>query len=248
MTRFWGHTLTAASLTLAAASALPACAHDDATLFVHGVLAPPTPSGGTCVYNDEPTAEVINAGIVDAALTSSYTPQFLVGNTMIPQGNSSTPTSETSRIEITSAVIQVIDPKTNQTIEDATVLTSAEVEPASGVDPSYAGVNASIMDGAAIAHFAPTTPQSSSNIALVNVTFQGVTLGGQSVTSNVYQFPVNVCFGCLVSVPPTALTAGYCKGDAPSLSSASACVIGQDQVTDCQNCNALAYCKSLGPQ
>ena len=44
MNRFCGHTLSAAVLAVAAGAAIPACAHDDASIFVHGVLFPRTPT------------------------------------------------------------------------------------------------------------------------------------------------------------------------------------------------------------
>ena len=98
MNRFWGHTLSAAVLTVAAGTAIPACAHNDASIFVHGVLLPPTPNGNACIYTADPTAALINHGVVDGALTDNYSPEFLVGSTLIPKGNLATPDSETARL------------------------------------------------------------------------------------------------------------------------------------------------------
>jgi hypothetical protein len=246
MNRFWGHTLSVACLSVAAASAFPACAHNDGTFFVHNVLAPPTPSGGQCIYTPSPTSLFIPSGTVDAAVATSYSPVFLLANQMVPQGSPSLPAVESSRILVNSAIVQVVDPKTNATIENATVVTTSEIEPASGSSPSYALGAASIMDLAAITHFDPGAGSTGSNVALTYVQFVGETLGQQNVESNVYEFPVYVCHGCLVSVPATAQP-GYCKGAVAQTSNAVACSTGQDQVTDCQNCANLAYCRSLGP-
>jgi hypothetical protein len=228
--------LSVAATVVAAGSAAPACAHDDATLFVHGVLFPPTPSGGVCTYTVDPTAEGISIGLVDGALRNNYTPYFLLGSTLIPQGNPSTPNSETSRIEIMGATVQVVDPKDNSTWENNTVLMSAIIEPASGSEPSYSSLSANIMDAKAVAHFTPS--DFTTNLALVYVTFFGKTLGGQSITSNQYQFPVDVCNGCLVVVPPGAKS-GYCQGNIPVADSYAACELGQDQISDCQACYAV---------
>jgi len=241
MNRFWGHTLSVAGLAVAAASAAPACAHNDASLFVHGVLFPPTPSSGVCTYTADPTAAGLSRGLVDGALRDNYTPSFLLGSTLIAQGNSSTPDSETARIEIQGAIVQVVDPTDNSTWENNTVLASSIIEPASGTQPAYTAMSASIMDAKAIAHFTPTAASTGTgaagvtNLALVYVTFFGQTLGGQSLTSNQYQFPVDVCSGCLVTDPPGAL-AGYCQGEFPVATSAAACDVGQDQISDCQTC------------
>jgi hypothetical protein len=243
MNRFWGQTLSVAVLAVAAGSAVPACAHDDASLFVHGVLAPPPPSGNQCIYTADPTAAHISRGIVDGALRKDYSPEFLVGNTLIARGNPATPNSETARIEVQGAIVQVVDPKTNAQIENNTVLTSAIVEPASGAQPSYTALNASVMNENAIAHFAPTATPNSRQLALVYVTFFGQTLGGQSIQSNQYQFPVDVCFGCLVTVPPGA-PSGYCQGKLPLASSDVACELGQDQLADCQSCYTCKMCSN----
>jgi hypothetical protein len=239
MNRFWGQTLSVAMLAAAAGSAVPACAHNDASLYVDGVLAPPTPTGGECVYTPDPTSPHISIGEVDGALADHYSAEFLLGNTLIAQGNSATPNAETSRIEIQGAIIQVIDPATNATVESNTVLTTALLEPASGTTPSYAATSATIMNKAAVQHFTPAG--NGSNIAQVNVTFYGVTLGGQSIQSNVYQFPVEVCSKCLIYVPagaPTGATLNYCAGKSPLADSVSACHPGMDQPEDCQFCYA----------
>ncbi|MGO9710053.1 MAG: hypothetical protein ACLQBL_14390 [Polyangiaceae bacterium] len=236
MNRIWGHTLSAASLLLAVGSAAPACAHDDGSLFVHGVLYPPIPSGGICTYNFDPTALMLTNGTVDGALTDNYTPEFLLGNQLIAQGNSSTPDVETSRIEVQGAIVQVVDPATNATVENNTVLSASIVDPASGSQPSYSGIATTIMDAQAIKHFTPASAAEPSKIAVVYVTFYGETLGGQTVQSNQFQFPVNVCFGCLYTVP-TGAVKGYCAGAVPATETLLACQLGQDQIVDCQACN-----------
>ncbi len=250
MIRFWGQTLSVAVLAAAAGSAVPACAHDDASIYVDGVLAPPPPSGNVCIYNPDPTAAHIAQGYVDSALRSDYQPEFLLGSTLIQQGNANTPDSETARVEIQGAIVQVIDPATNETVEDNTVLTSGLIEPAAGSAPSYLATNASIMNKVALDHFAPEPALTKQGfpvsfpppkIALVNVTFYGVTLGGQSVQSNQYQFPVTVCWGCSVVVPPGAPTGAldYCAGKSAMTTSDIPCTAGQDQNTDCQICYGL---------
>ena len=136
---------------------------------------------------------------------------------MIAQGNQATPDSETARIEIQGAIVQVVDPaENNATIENNTVLTAGIIEPASGSVPSYAGVGRNIMDAAAIAHFTPALIGARAKIALVYVTFFGQTLGGQNLQSNQYQFPVDVCAGCLVTFPPADDERGYCTALGPS--------------------------------
>ena len=126
MNRFWGHTLSAAVLTVVAGIAIPACAHDDASIFVTGVLYPPTPNGQSCTYSADPTAPLLSRGLVDGAVTDNYSPEFLVGSTLVPKGNPSIPNSETARVEIQGTLIKVVDPVDNSVWENNTVLTSGD--------------------------------------------------------------------------------------------------------------------------
>ena len=136
MNRFWGHSLSAALFAAAAGTAIPACAHDDASIFVHGVLAPPTPNGNVCVYTPDPTSPLIARGVVDGALTDNYSPEFLVGNQLIQRGNSATPDTETARVEIQGTIIKVTDPIDNSVWENNSVLTAGILAPAAGAAPA----------------------------------------------------------------------------------------------------------------
>jgi hypothetical protein len=123
-----------------------------------------------------------------------------------------------------------------------TVLTAGTIEPAVGVVPSYAALSTTIMDAAAIKHFTPPFPFAPSKLAVVHMKYFGVTLGGQSIESNDYQFPVDVCNSCLIYFPPNAVAQNYCSGAVASQGTVKACVVGQDQAADCQACLGLAAC------
>jgi hypothetical protein len=245
MNRFWGHTLSSALVAMAAASAFPACAHNDGSLFVHGVLYPPVPNGNQgCVYTADPTAAELPRGRVDAALTSAYAPEFLLGSSLIAQANAVTPQSETSTLTIQGVDVRVVDPVTNAQVIDVDVLTAGIVEAASGATPSYSAIAAEVMDETALSHFDPgvdsvTGEPNPPKLAEVYVQFYGTTFGGEHIQSDEFLFPVDVCHGCLVSFPSTADVAAYCKGAGSSLATSEPCVIGQDQSLDCQQCYAL---------
>jgi hypothetical protein len=242
MNRFWGHTLSSALVALAAASAFPACAHNDGSLFVHGVIAPPIPNGATCTYTADPTAAGLSRGLVDAALTDSYQPEFLIGSALLAQGNAVTPQVESARLEIQGVDVRVVDPTNNAQVMNADVLTAGVIEPASGVVPSYAAIGAAVMDATAVAHFDPGDIDAPSKLAEVYVKFYGHTLGGEYIESNEFLFPVDVCHGCLVSFPATANLAAYCSGTGTSLATSEPCIVGQDQPVDCQKCYPIAVC------
>jgi hypothetical protein len=244
MNRFWGHTLSSALVATAAACAFPACAHDDGSLFVHGVLAPPVPNGAQCTYTADPTAAELSRGTVDAALTDAYSPEFLLGSSIIAQANSVTPQNETSTLTLQGVDVRVVDPATNAQVMNNSVLAAGIVEAASGSAPSYTAIGAAVMDATAVAHFDPGAG-SPPKLAEVYVKFYGTTLGGEYIESDEFLFPVDVCHGCLVSFPAglsgTALH-DYCSGVGTSLATSEPCVPGQDQPEDCRQCFGLVVC------
>jgi hypothetical protein len=243
MNRFWGRTVSTAAVAAAAAASIPACAHNDQTLYVQFALAPPTPTNGQCTYDPVVTSPFLPRGTVDAALTPGYTPVFLLGNTNRSQGSLDNVQAETGRILVQGALVRVIDPADGSVWMDNTVLTTGTIEPAAGTTSSYMAIPATIMDAKALAHFDPGKGQPA-KLAVTYVTFYGQSTGGDSIESNEFQFPVDVCHGCLVSYPAldTNTLQQYCSGKISSTSTTGgvACVTGQDQVVDCQHCFAIA--------
>jgi hypothetical protein len=239
MKRFWGRASSTAAAATIAGSIIPACAHDDATLFIRHVMAPPaTANGGSCVYQSDPNQPFISAGTADAALTTSYTPTVLVGNQMIAQGASDQVRAETARINVQGAFVKVVDPADGSVVMNNTVLAATTIDPGSGTNPSWAPVSVTMMNQTALQHFDPGSASAPSRVAIAYVKVYGVTLGGQSVESNEFQFPIYVCHGCLVSFPAGADTTNYCSGggSATAAQVKVPCVVGADQPVDCTLC------------
>ncbi len=174
---------------------------------------------------------MLSHGVVDCALAQTYAPDLLVGNSG-------------AQAEIQGATVQVVDPATNGVVTSGTALGAAAEFAAVGQVPSYATVGLTLLNSVAVSHFCPGSAGTASKTAEVQVTLFGQTLAGEAVESNELLFSVEVCYGCLVTVPDGAL-AGYCAGESASASSAVACVIGQDQVSDCQACSQVPFCKNL---
>jgi hypothetical protein len=184
---------------------------------------------------------MLSRGLVDGSLTDSYSPEILVGSTLIARGNSSAPNSETARIAIQGAQVRVVDPTDNSVWMNNTVLASAMVDPAQGTQATYSALGVTIMDSKAIQHFRPGAGNAS-KLAVSYVKFYGQTLGGQSIESNELQYPIDVCDGCLVYFPANAVSQNYCAGGVAASASVKACAVGQDQQTDCQSCVGLPAC------
>jgi hypothetical protein len=81
--------------------------------------------------------------------------------------------------------------------------------------------------------------------------FFGNTLGGRYIESDEFEYPVDVCKGCLISFSPQDIRPGFpvpnCLGNAAAGSSTAQqtlpCVVGQDLSIDCIQCQAIPDCQ-----
>jgi len=248
-TRVWGRVLVGASVLAATGIVLtPGCVHDDSTLFVQTVLAPQLVSPGqTCIFTNSPSQTTLSSGLLDVGLRNEYDPTYLVGNQMVAQVNSQQLQTETSIITIQGAVVRITDASGKQ-LNTFTRLSSATVYPASGTTPGYAPISVTTVDeGTATAAVSGLAAGATTRL-VTYVQFFGTTLGGTSVQSDDYEFPVDVCNGCLVTFSSTdinpLLPLPNCAGTGTSATSLpSPCVMGQDYATDCSQCQGLAVCQ-----
>jgi hypothetical protein len=235
------------------ASLASACAHNDASLEVNGVLAPPVPQNGVCAYTADPTQAKISSGTLDVGLLSSYTPELLVGNQLISTANSTQLEAETSRIVLQGAVVVVDDTDNNQ-INTFTSLASGFIDPGTAGAPGYGPMAVTIIDPKTAQDLQASLPVEGTKRVITHVTVFGQTAGGQNIESNEFQFPVDVCNGCLVTFPAgsedpvKAAATGEPNCSATSSSSSSStttvvpCVIGQDQLVACTLCQGKTVC------
>ena len=76
----------------------------------------------------------------------------------------------------------------------------------------------------------------------------GQTLGGDTLETNLpFEYPIDVCFGCLVSFPPDSVDTSKpqpnCLAPLPGASGDYApCITGQDQPIDCRMCSSVGVC------
>jgi hypothetical protein len=250
MKRVWGHVLMPLSLVAGVSAAFSACVHDDSTIFVQNVLAPQTSSqaGSLCVYTPDPTQAFISSGVLDLALRPQYKAMFLLGNQMVAQANSSQLQTETSIAKIEHAVVRITTFDGNEQLARYTEDTEANVPPASGDTPGYSTIGrVTIVDPQTAA--SPAVQQHlvpGGTVRLVTyVRFEGTTLGGQAVESNEFQFPVDVCYGCLITFTnDPRYPIPNCVGSGAASTSNQPLIpcgdtIGQDIPIDCSSCESL---------
>jgi hypothetical protein len=250
-----------ALLSLAAIGGIDAaCAHNDQSIFIRGVLSPPNvaSTGATvvCTYTADPTLLEEGFGILDISLNQDYTPALLIGNQLVAQANPDQLRTESNRVELKDAVVTVTTAGDLPGVAGGTTLisytedVSGFVDPAAGATPSYAVVSADILAFSRIMTALPV-PTNGGTITLVShVKFQGMTLGRTNVETNELDFPVNICSGCLVQFPigsdnPLAPTQPNCSATLMSGGSSSVtqpCIIGQDQPVDCRLCQGNPAC------
>ncbi len=253
MKRVWGHVLSGVTLSagLAVASGfVPACVHDDSSIFVSDVLAPQYVTAGmACAFTADPTQPSLGSGTLDASLRAEYSAMFLVGNQLVPRGDPNQPHTETSFVTLQGAVVRIVDSNGNQ-LNTFTNRAAGTVPPSSGTTPGYLAVGATIIDSATAMNLGLN---GAVDPVVSYVRFFGQTLGGESVETNEFGFPVNVCRGCLVSFPrsemdPSLPQPNCALGGAASSSSSTSvpCVPGQDLPIDCSACAEIPACNPKG--
>jgi hypothetical protein len=256
MKRVWGHVLAGLSLLAVGAVAFSACTHDDSTIFVEDVLMPQVVAAGQpCIYSTSSTQTVIWRGTLDVSFRDYYEPVYLVGNQMVPEQSTQQLMTETSTVNIQGAVVRITDAAGNQ-LSTYTRLAAGTIYPASGGVPSFAPIGVETIDQATIMGdpeiqakvFNAPVP---GVVRLVTyVRFFGKTLGGRYVESNEFEFPVDVCKGCLIifSANDVNMSGLYpqpnCLGNGSGTTSQQSlpCQPGQDIAIDCAQCLYNAAC------
>ena len=242
MKRVWGHALAGSAALSLGMAVTSACAHDDSSMFVYDVLAPQlVSSGAVCFFTADPTQAFISSGTLDVALTDSYNAEYLVANQLVQQGNSNQFMTETSRINVQGAIVRITDASGNQ-IKTYSRLTAGTIQPSIGTTPGYAPFNVTTIDHDTATGLVGQTMGGAVVRLVTYVRFYGHTLGGQYVESNEFEFPVDVCYGCLVSVTAADLLGMTMNSQTQPLP----CFPGQDFTIDCSQCTAPVCAAKCG--
>ncbi len=83
-----------------------ACVKNESSLFVKGCAQIALDS---CTATASADQVFLGEGLLDTFYTSEYTCALLVGNQLVPQGDPTTLKTETSRVQLTSADINILD-------------------------------------------------------------------------------------------------------------------------------------------
>jgi hypothetical protein len=254
MKRFVTHAIGAVTLVGLTASAFAACAHDDSSIFIRGVLAPPTnQTDGTCLYTPDPTQPEISNGELDLGLSQAYYANFIVGNQMNQLANAQQLATETDRVVIQGAIVSITDSATGQQVRASFSTPAAGfVDPGQDGTPSYGVVlGVEIIDPTSTSAYIGQLKAGAIGSAtlIADVKLYGTTLGGTHEETNNYEFPVNLVYGVLVSFPNGSSDPAFgnekaCLGASGTSGSSTTavppCILGQDQPVDCSLCAGLS--------
>jgi hypothetical protein len=232
----WGGLALAPAL-----AAGPGCADSESMLFVRQAQAR---VAGTCGVDNVPSSLALLRGSLDLAFQLQYSAALLVGNQLVARGNASSLRSETSRIQIQGSIVRAEDTTGQVQWGPVTVPGSGFVDPANGSDANF-GVIDTVLLGSELG--SSLVPQLQADRGLVRhftsvVRVFGRTLGGQSIESGEWRFPINVCFGCLVVFPPEATDTKITPVPNCQLATTTGttvvhpCIVGQDENIDCRVC------------
>jgi hypothetical protein len=221
---------------------LSACAENDSSLYVAGVLASP---GSGCEYSPDPGSLQLFSGVLDVAFRSKYEGVVLVGNQLTPRGNKEELRTETSGFRIRGAEVQLTNSQ-GAVLDEFSVNGGGFVQTTSSEGAGYGLAQVTMIPpsrGRALEEELQGN-RGAKRTLIANVRVFGETLGGVEITSGDFTFPIDVCWGCLVQYPLEAIIADevtgefVCGGPADGVK-LEQCVPGQDEFIDCRACAAV---------
>jgi hypothetical protein len=252
MNRVLGHCLAGLAVVTGALSLAAGCVHDDSSFFVQAVIYPQPQGAGTqCTYTANPSQVFLSRGLFDAAinLNGQYSAEFLLANQLVTESNPNQVQTETSNIRVEGAIVRDTDAAGNQ-LDSFTSFTSGTIYAAVGGTPGYAAINAVIVSSKAVKGAGVPPFGMGATMVVAYVKFFGHTLGGTYIESNEFEFPVDVCTGCLIQFSASDIDPCYsnvnCKNAVNAMGGSTAttgpCVPGQDTPIDCSACLRNPLC------
>jgi hypothetical protein len=219
----------------------PGCADSESMLFIRQAQAR---VAGSCTVDTSPSSLVLLRGSLDLAFQRQYQAALLVGNQLVPRGNSAQLRTETARIQIQGAIVRAEDSSGAVVWGPATVPGSGFIDPASGSDPNFGVINTVLLGSDLGTSLVGQLMADRSLVRYFTSVARvfGRTLGGMTVESGEWRFPINVCYGCSIVFPPDAsdpkvMPVPNC--DLPATTGSTVthpCIVGQDEAVDCRVC------------
>jgi hypothetical protein len=216
------------------------------------------PTGNGCVQAESPffirSAKVLScetttadsddlaAGVMDVRYSCNYTAFLELGNQLVRRGDPDKLQTETSRISVTSFDVEVLGVDGAQ-LSAFSLPATGFVDPGNGTEPGYGLSGTTLVDGKGALGARAQLQANQGGFITARLVAYGRTLGGDGVKTRPFDFPINVCDGCLCSVP--ADDDCVMAADTPK----AACFIPQDAPFDCRfigaDCSTAGTCGVL---
>jgi hypothetical protein len=254
MNRVGRHIAVAGLCVFSVALGSSGCADSQSMIFVRQVQARVQKGTSGCAVDNNPTSIALTEGVLDVAFASEYHASLLVGSQLVARGNASQVRSETARVTVQGSEVTLLDAQGKTAWGPITVPGSGFIDPATGSDPAF-GVTNTILLGASLGQTLHNDLQGTPGVLrrfVAHVKVFGETLGGTAVESGEWEFPLTVCYGCLVSFPadandPKSAVQPNCNAAAMGTGTTTPCNLGQDDGIDCRICklaiNGAALCE-----
>ena len=230
--------LVAGACTLNAASG---CANDDSSMFIAGCLAVARDS---CTAMATATATFVGFGSLAGGLGKPYICAAQVENQLVPTGNAMTLQTETGRIVLQTADIEILDAsggvytrtKFSPGAAKFTVPITGFIDVGDGTNPGLGVSFIEFIDSQTALDLSALAMTKGAQTVQVQVLLHGQSLGGESIHSQLYfLYPITVDAGSLCVVPPGEPCSG--GTDKPNAD----CEPGQDEGgVDCRLFGASA--------
>ena len=200
--------------------------------FVRAVLTPPVAAAeGTCFYSGDPSQPTLSSGTLDVMFRTKYTPAILVGNAAEGDGGGG------ARGTITGFDVTVSD-ATGSTIGSFHSDAAGFVDGAFAGTPSYTAISATFLDDATTAVGRAHVVDAGTTRVIAHAAVTGKSASGELVKSLPFDFPIDLCDGCLIAFPrDVGPTRSGCGMTTPNVI-VQPCAQGQDQPIDCRLCYA----------
>jgi hypothetical protein len=219
-----------------------ACVVNESSLFIRGCLSVPRDS---CTVQASTNATTVPYGTIDGrySVREQYECIALFENQLVHRGDSTQLRTETSRVTVYQAEVQVLttDPNNPQALAQFTVPVDGFADPGSGTEPGIGLTDIILISPAALKTLSAKAGVSGKVQVVASAILHGRTLGGQELTSNEFRFPIDIYGGKECSVPSD----GICFNS--TAKPAADCLLGQDSAVDCRSvgvCNLV--CDATG--
>jgi hypothetical protein len=207
--------LVGAPLALLAACST-GCVDNNTTIFIRQVQA--LDVDNSCSVTNDPGATTLLGGVLDTALAGRYDAALLIGNQLVARGNPDTMRTETARVQLYEADTEVFD-SSGGTISSFTMPVSGFIDAPSGNDPAYGVAYTTLIEPGTAASL---TAVEETVVARIKV--YGITLGDIEVETGYWDFPIQVCNGCIACICPAS----------PEDDIVETCNAGQNTAIDCR--------------